>query len=423
MLSGVAANTINCIVLLAAYPIYLHFLGYEEYGVWLVLATVLSFAQLGDIGISQAVVKLVAEEYGQRNFKRIEQYVATALLILVASGVAMLMIIVPLRRQIVDLFRLSGENAQLAIWLLPFVACLSVYALIVQTIRATLSGLGRMDLVHWMHSAARILAVAIATTLLYTGHGIESLLIGNFFSYVAMHIIAVICIRRIASLSLLRIADANWQRSKRLIAFGSAVFGGSLINMLLSPFNKLMLSRYAGVSSVPIYEIAYNGSMQVRRLIEAGLRALMPEISRISGNVRERTAQRIAHIYSRAMRVVVLAGAPVYAMAILLATPFLRYWLKQKYLSELPFVLRMMLLATFISLLGVPAYNTLLGAGQVRHILAAHAIVAGVNAIIVLAMVFVCHSVSVEKISWAILIASTAATQYLRRQNSRMSII
>jgi hypothetical protein len=31
------------------HPIYLHFLGYEKYGVWLVLATVLTFVQLGNL--------------------------------------------------------------------------------------------------------------------------------------------------------------------------------------------------------------------------------------------------------------------------------------------------------------------------------------------------------------------------------------
>jgi len=60
MASGVAATIINIAVLAVGYPIYLHFLGYEKYGVWLVLATVLSFAQLGNLGIGQAVMKLVA---------------------------------------------------------------------------------------------------------------------------------------------------------------------------------------------------------------------------------------------------------------------------------------------------------------------------------------------------------------------------
>ena len=47
--------------MLIAYPVYLGFLGYEKYGLWLTLATVLSFSQLGKLGINHAVIKVVAE--------------------------------------------------------------------------------------------------------------------------------------------------------------------------------------------------------------------------------------------------------------------------------------------------------------------------------------------------------------------------
>ena len=65
MLSGTATTIVNIIVMAVGYPLYLHFLGYEQYGVWLVLTTVLSFASLGTLGIGTAVMKLVAEEHGR----------------------------------------------------------------------------------------------------------------------------------------------------------------------------------------------------------------------------------------------------------------------------------------------------------------------------------------------------------------------
>ena len=51
MVSGVAATVVNLVVLAIAYPAHLYFLGYETYGVWLILATVLTFAQLSNLGI------------------------------------------------------------------------------------------------------------------------------------------------------------------------------------------------------------------------------------------------------------------------------------------------------------------------------------------------------------------------------------
>ncbi len=113
MVSGVAVTFVNIAMLAVTYPMYLHFLGYEQYGLWLVLSTVLTFAQLGNLGISQAVMKLVAEEYGRDDLEAVEQYMASAIAVLLVSGVTVLAVILLFKWQIVALFKLSNENARM----------------------------------------------------------------------------------------------------------------------------------------------------------------------------------------------------------------------------------------------------------------------------------------------------------------------
>lgn len=419
MASGVVATVINAVAMMAAYPIYLHFLGYEKYGVWLVLATVLTFAQLGNLGIGHAVMKLVAEEHGRGDIEGVQRYVTTGLALLCLSGSLVLIVVLVFKIQIIAAFNLSEENAKTVSWLLPYIGILSIYVFIVQALNATLSGLGRMDLANYAQSVGRIVAVTAAATFLYSGRGIESLLIGNTLSYVFVHIVSVICIWRIARIRFLRIKNLDTQRCKRLLRFGGGVFGGSLMSMLLSPFNKLMLSRYAGVSTIPVYEIAFKGSMQVRSLFEVGLKALMPEVSRIGANMKRHARERISQINHRAMKLVFLFGVPMYGVIIILLTPLLKFWLRQSFVAELPIAFRIMLISTFISLLGVPAYYTLLGLGMVRHTLISHIFLSGVSAVIVLTIVIIWHHLSVEAVSWAILTATAVSTAYLNWQNKR----
>ena len=419
MASGMATTVVNIAVMAAGYPIYLHFLGYEKYGVWLVLATVLSFAQLGNLGIGQAVMKLVAEDYGRNDIKGIQRYVTTALTMLSVSGIIVLSVILAFKIQIIALFKLNDENAEMAAWLLPYIGILSIYVFTVQTLNATLSGLGRMDLANYIQSIGKIVAVTVAAVLLYNGRGTESLLIGNILSYAFIQVASLICIRRIAAIRLLRLDNLDVQRGKHLLSFGGAVFGGSLISMFLSPFNKIMLSRYAGVSTIPVYEIAFNGSMQIRALFEAGLRAMMPEISRISAILTRHAKDRISQIYRRAMRLICLFGIPMYGGLIIFLTPLLKFWLRQRFVDELPIAFRIMLISTFISLLSVPSYYTFLGSGMVRYTLISHIILSGINILMVLAIVVIWHKISVETVSWAILTATTLTTLYLNWQNKR----
>ncbi len=407
---------VSTLAMVVSFPICLHFLGYEKYGVWLVLGTVLTFAQLSNLGIGQAVTKLVAEEYGRSDIEGIQRYVTTALALLCLSGTIALIVILALKNQIIAAFNLRDQNAKIVSWLLPYIGVLSIYVFIADTFNATLSGLGRMDLANYIQSAGRVLSVAVVIIFLYSGRGIESLLIGNILLNVFIHGVSLIFIWRIARVRFLRIRNLNIQCCKRLMRFGGAVFGGSLISMLFSPFNKLMLSRYSGVSSIPVYEIAFTGSMQVRGLIEAGLRALMPEVSRISVNLTSYAKDRISHIYRRAMNLIFIVGVPVYGILVIFSPLLLRIWLRDRFVEVLPGVFRIMLIGTFISLLGVPAYYTLMGTGYVRYTLCSHVIQSIVNAVIIIGFVLLFSTVSAVSAGAVVLSASlgmVASTSYL----------
>ena len=422
MASGVVVTVINAVALMTAFPIYLHFLGYEKYGVWLVLTTVLSFAQLGNLGISQAVMKLVAEEHGRGDIEGIQRYVTTGLALLCLSSSFVLIVILVFKTQIIAAFKLSDENAQTTLWLLPYIGILSIYVFIVQALNATLSGLGRMDLANYIQSLGRIVAVTVTVILLYYGRGIKSLLIGNTLSYMFIHIASLICIRRTARIRILRLRNLDFQRSKRILRFGSAVFGGSLIAMLFSPFNKLMLSRYAGVSAIPIFEIAFRGSMQVRGLVEAGLRALMPEISRISANMTRNAIDKISRTYRRGMKLIFLFGIPMYGVLIIFIPLLLRLWLGEKLVETLPGTFRIMLVGTFISLLGVPAFYTIMGMGNVRFCFFSLVISSFINVVIVLMIVTFSRSLVVEYTAYSLLVAASGSTIYLFWQVARSRV-
>lgn len=416
---GIATTAVNLVVLAVAYPAYLYFLGYETYGVWLILATILGLAQLSNLGINSAIMKLVAEEYGRANTNGIQNYLTTALVILLVSGTILVALIFAFQNQIISVFKLSPQTNAIASRFLPWIAVLSVCTILAQVVNAAVAGLGRMDIANCILSGGKITIVAVSLTLLRLGHGIESLLIGNAASCIFVAGASTIVIRKTINIRLLQAGNLDKKCLKRLLHFGGGVFAGSLIDILLDPFNKLMLSRYAGVSTIPVYEIAFKASMQTRALIQAGLVALVPEVGRIGANMAKYATDRIARINRHAMKLIFLLGTPIYGSIIIILTPLLKFWLREKFVEQLPFAFRIMLFSTFISLLGIPAYYTLLGLGKVRHTLIAHTILAGVSALIALLIVLTRHNISVQTVSWAMLIATAASTLYLNWQNKK----
>ncbi len=420
VVSGAATTIINTAVLAVGYPVYLHFLGYEKYGVWLVLSTVLGLAQLGNLGIGHAVVKLVAEEYGRNDVEAVQEYITSAVVLLAGTGLVVLSLILLFRSHIIGLFKLSQENADTVHWMLPYVASLSVYAFIAQALNASLSGLGRMDLANYVQTAGRVTAVAVASCLLYVGRGIGSLLVGSLLSYVVVHLASLVLIYRIAPIQTLRVSSFSVQRARRLLHFGTGVLSGSLLSMLLSPFNKLMLARYAGVASIPVYEVAYNGSMQVRALSEAGIRAVMPEASRIGLHMTERVRARIREINRRAVSLILHFGLPSYAVLIVGASPLLRAWFGSKVAEDLPLAFRLGLLNSLLSLACVPAYYLLLGLGRVRHCVIGQAFLFGGNVLLVLIFARTGGDLLLSEVLIAMIVATGVSSVYVVVQNRRM---
>jgi len=416
MLSGSVTTIINLAVVAVSYPLYLHFLGYEKYGVWLVLTTVLTFASLGNLGIGTAVMKLVAEEHGRGNTLGVQRYITTAIALLLVSGTIVLAILLIFRHPIVSTFKLDEGNSRMVLWLLPYIGILCIYSFIVQVFEAALSGLGRMDRSNYIRTFTHVVQVATSGILLAFGLGVKGMLIGSVVSYIVIHILTIFCISRIVSMNIWNIRNINHHYLNRLFQFGGTVFSGSLLNMLLSPLNKIMLSRYAGVAVLPLYEIAYTGSMYIRSLIEAGLRALVPKISYLSAESNYQATNKISGIYDRSMKLIFVFGVPLYLVFLVLSPLLLKIWLGGKFVETLPLAFQLMLVGTFLSLLGVPAYYTLMGIHKVSSCFMSHLIQAASNFIIVVAIVIFTHTIHVQNVVLAVILGMSLSSFYLIRK-------
>jgi O-antigen/teichoic acid export membrane protein len=398
MVSGIVVTAIDTVALMVAYPIYLHFLGFEKYGLWLVLATVLNLARLGQLGFDQAIMKLVAEEYSSSDTKSIQKYVTTSLALLFLSGTVALIVILILKNQIISAFKLNDVNAQIVSFLLPYVGILSIYIFIVEALNATLSGLGRMDLANYGRSVGRILAVIAATILLYSGRGIESLLIGNTLCFLFIHIASLICIRRIANVRFLRANNFDLESCKRILCFVGGIFGSTVLAILRDPFNKLMLSRYAGVSTLPVYEIVFRAASQIKSLFERGLVPLLPQISRLSGLSTGYAIESIRTVITKTMKLILFLAFPMYITLFIAADLLFKLWLRDKYVDTIPLAFRILLVASFLSLIACPSYYSIMGMGKIRHIFVANTIVVFGNFIGVFAFFFITGTVSVNAV-------------------------
>lgn len=376
------SSIVGGLISAVSYPIYLYFLGYEQYGTWLAVSIVLTFAAFGHLGLASAVATNVAEEYARGDGASVRMTVSTSLVTLTIIGLIALVVILSLRDPIVAAMRLRAPLAASARKLLPFAGVLSLYVVQIDTINSVLIGLGRIDLAVTIQQTGRLLSLLLSTTLLICGLGVFSLPIGSLVGYIFIHIVSLSLARRITAQACFRVSSFNLAHLRSLVKFGSGVLTSSIINLLVGPLNKFALTRYVGPASVTVYHMAYTLTMQIRGVIDAGLSSLMPEVSRLKALRTNEADARIRGVYVRAMKLIFGAGVPLFGCALLAASPALQLWLGPRFRPELVPSLRIMLCGAFASLIGVPGYYTLLGVRSVKHVVAANAFQAGLNAAI-----------------------------------------
>ena len=413
MFSGALASGVNIIILLFSYRIYLQYLGYELYGLWLVLAAVLAFVQMGELGIGPAITKLVAEKNGKGDLAAAQGYIACALLILTITGAAVTALVVILRSPILGMLHLGGEHAGIAHSLLPFLGLLCTYGFIINALNATLSGFGRVDLANYLLNVRSLVAVLTSCLLLMNGRGVESILIGSGLSLLVNHILSILLVRRLGVLRVWDFSSLTRKRVKRLLHFGTAVFGSSLLGMFVEPFSKLMLAHYAGIASVPVFHLAFRGAVLSRSIVASGISAIMPEISKIGGAARQNVVQTIQRVNRRGLIVICLCALPLYAALFVGAEPLLTLWLKQQYDPQIAGTFRIILACIFLSSLGLPAYYTAMGLGKVYDCMLTNGIISAVNVISICAVVLFVGTLTPDRIAYGLLLAFGISTTYI----------
>jgi len=421
IVSSLGTAALSTLVIGIAYPVYLHYLGYEQYGLWLMLSTVLVMAQLGNLGISPALLKLVAEDFAAGDVDGVYHYLTCGMLSLLLSGAILMCVVLLLGRPLIALLGIPGPSVALALTLLPYIAVLSVAALLADAMNSVVAGLGRYDLVNYTQLTGQALTVVIAVALFKFDCGIWGLLIANSVSVLFLSLVSLLLIRRITrSPHWLRL---TWDqpRFRRMLNFGSWVFGASILNTVFNPVNKIFVTRYAGIAAVPVYDIAYATCFKIRSLFESGFRALTPAFSSLNA-VRPREANAsLASADRKGLKLVLYGGTLLYLLVFLFCEPTLRFWLRGRFRPDLPAIFRIMLVGSYVSLWGAQSWYSLLGFGKSPHILFANlAMIVSNVAWVLLWPPATGQPATLATVTLGTCVGLLASTLYLRWQGARL---
>lgn len=412
--AGSVMALIGTCLSIVSYPIYLHYLGYHDYGLWLVLSVVVSLAQLGNLGIPWALMKLVAEDHGRGDWAGVKSYLNIGCGIILAVGAVFFIVVMLIRPYLLSWFRLGGEDASVVYSLLPYVAALSVLVLLFSVFNASLGGLGRIDLTSYNEALVQISIIAICALLLYLGLGLRAMVIGTLAGYLLAQVVSLVQVQRILPISLLGTTRIDRQKVQRLLGTGGWILGGGIFSMMLLPLTRLMLSRYAGLEAVAVNDMCWTGSLRVRSIFDFAFRPVMPEVSSHQLNGTTDMSALVRSIDRKSFLIISVAALPLFIGLILAMNPLLHLWLHKSFNPLLPSTFRVALIGAFLSLLGSSAYYLLIGLGKARDAAFSTAIQFTANAVVLVTLALNTQHLTVVEAATAFGISTALSTLYLR---------
>ena len=229
-------------------------------------------------------MKLVAEDHGHGDWEGVKTYINISCGILLAVGLIFLGAVIADPTLIFSPGSSSvAPTRQMVYSMLPYVAALSVLVLLFSTFNSAVGGLGRMDLTSYNETLVQVFIILFCGLLLYMGLDLRGMVVGTLSGYVVAQVISFVQVQRMMPIPLIARTQINRHKARQLLSTGGWILGGGVFTMMLLPFTRLMLSRYAGLEAVAVNDMCLTGSLRVRNIFDSAFRPMMPEVSSHQG--------------------------------------------------------------------------------------------------------------------------------------------
>ncbi len=375
-LSAVVQVTFTALLYFFLYKYLLIKLGVEQLGVWSLILSFSSIANLANFGITSGLVKFVAEYLVEKEEHKIGKLIFTSFVSMsVLFSIAGLLVFL-LSKYFLYLV-VDEQFLEVAFQILPY----SLLSLILNAVSgiftSVLEGFQKNYLRNFIYVFSGIVMFGLTLFLvpLYQLKGVAiAQLAQSLFVF-----FAALCL-------MLKINVSNrfsyWKWSvvsfKELFNYGYKFQIVSICQLLYEPTTKLLLSRFGGMAILGHYEMASRLVNQFRALLVNANQVVVPVIA---GDTKTKIKKEIQEFYIKMNQILVLFTIPLSVALMVLAPAISIIWIGE-FNVEFVFALVVLTISAMINILCGPSYFSCLAEGHLGVLVVTHFGMAVINLII-----------------------------------------
>lgn len=341
-------------------PLLIHGLGDYYYGMWILVASIVDYYGVADIGIRFTLQRHVARWKGIGERQALNRTFATALSISLVVSVVILLMSASLMRWVPTVFHVAGGNRVLFGRVLFLLAISFAVALPGKVLGAYLCGLQRFDLYNMIGSGTTVLQAILILWALHSGYGIQGC---ATITLITALLSLVLCWKAVyiadpqVSLDL---RSTTWAEALELLSFGFYVFVNQVGDLFRFRLDSLVIGHWLDISLVTHFNVAARLVEYFRYVHSAIIGPLISEMSALDGQAKEK---RVQGLFLRSTRMTALLSLFLGALICLNGRAILSFWVGNAYVSSYV-VLVTLIVGRVVQTMQLPSMVLLLARGK-----------------------------------------------------------
>ncbi len=354
------------------YKFLLNSLGADLMGVWAIVLSISSTANIANLGIGSGVVRYTALFKTNNEWQKINKLIHTSLMLL--AGFFFVVISIVYLVSPIWLHAVVKESyfAQ-AMSIVPFSLLCLFFNALTGIYASCLDGLQK----NYLRSIVFIISFILLITLSYMlvpRFGLLGVayaqLAQAFFLFLAM----IGCLK--FAFRPLKIFALEWDKAifKQIFSFGIKEQIISICQLCFDPLTKSLLGGFGSLSLVTYYEMANRLVLQLRGLLVSANQVLIP----IFTNAQERSAASSKNLYKQVFSLNFLLSTLWLAFIVSAVIPISKLWIGAVS-TEFVYVTILLAIAYFFNIIMSPAYFSNMGNATLNNNVIGNVIIAVLN--------------------------------------------
>ncbi len=342
-------------------PFLLRELGASDYGLYVLVGSVVTYGALLDFGIAAAVSKYVAEYHARGEVQAAGHLIATALWLYSGLGAIAILASAVLAPLFPVLFNVPPEQHAVAGWLVLLSGLNLGISLPCALPQAVLRGLQRFDLTNTIGILGMTLFTLATVGVVLQGWGLLGMMAVSLPVTLVIQIPSIWLVRRVVPELHWGWGGANRRLVRTVTSFSWALFVINLSGQIQTKTDEIVIGVMLPVANVTPYSIARRLSELPQILTDQFMKVLLPLASQLYA---QSDHSRLRALYLTSTRLTLAIFVPFASGIIILAPPFLAVWVGAVY-ADYAYLVVILTIASLINTSQWPAGSIL--QGMARH--------------------------------------------------------